>query len=88
MGPLAGWVLLGLIAGALARWILPGEERGGWFGTLILGIIGAILGGWLIRHLGIFAIAAPGEWFPAPASIVSATLGSILVLAAWKWLKI
>lgn len=77
-----------MIAGALARWILPGEERGGWFGTLILGIIGAIFGGWLIRHFGSFTATAPGEWFPSPASIASATVGSIVVLAGWKWLKI
>ena len=88
MGPLASWVLLGLIAGALARWILPGEEKGGWFGTMILGIIGAIVGGWLARHFVHFPIAAPDEWFPAPASIASATVGSIVVLAAWKWLRI
>ena len=88
MGPIAGWVLLGLIAGALARWILPGEEKGGWFGTLILGIIGAVFGGWLARHFGNFPMSAPGEWFPAPASIASATIGAIVVLGAWKWLKI
>lgn len=88
MGPLAAWILLGLIAGALARWILPGEEKGGWFSTLVLGIIGAVLGGWLLRHIDHYPTSPPGEWFPAPASIASATVGSIVVLAAWKWLKI
>jgi uncharacterized membrane protein YeaQ/YmgE (transglycosylase-associated protein family) len=88
MGPIAGWVLLGLIAGALARWILPGEERGGWFSTLVLGIIGAVVGGYLARHFGYLPAAEPGEWFPSPASIVSSTVGAIVVLATWKWLRI
>ncbi|MEP4077917.1 MAG: GlsB/YeaQ/YmgE family stress response membrane protein [Haloferula sp.] len=88
MGPLAGWILLGLIAGALARWLLPGEEKGGWFGTLILGIIGAVVGGWLAKHFGYLPPANPGEWFPGPASITSATVGAIVVLAIWKWLKL
>ena len=46
MGFLA-FLLLGLIAGAIAKAILPGENGGGWFMTLLLGVIGAMLGGWL-----------------------------------------
>jgi len=42
-----GFLLLGLIAGAIARAILPGRQEGGWFVTLLLGILGATLGGWL-----------------------------------------
>jgi len=41
------FLLLGLIAGAIAKLILPGKQGGGWFVTLILGVVGAILGGWL-----------------------------------------
>lgn len=85
---MASWILLGLIAGALARLILPGEEKGGWFATLVLGIVGAVVGGWIARHFGHIPPLEPGEWFPEPASILSATIGSITILAAWKWLKI
>jgi uncharacterized membrane protein YeaQ/YmgE (transglycosylase-associated protein family) len=46
MGFLA-FLLLGLLAGALAKLILPGTHGGGWFATLILGVIGAVVGGWL-----------------------------------------
>jgi uncharacterized membrane protein YeaQ/YmgE (transglycosylase-associated protein family) len=46
MGFLA-FLLLGLIAGAIAKAILPGRQGGGWLVTLLLGVIGAILGGWL-----------------------------------------
>jgi len=41
------FLLLGLVAGALAKLILPGKQGGGWFVTLLLGVIGAMLGGWL-----------------------------------------
>ena len=40
-----GFLLLGLIAGALAKAILPGEQGGGWFATLILGVVGSVVGG-------------------------------------------
>jgi len=41
------FLLLGLIAGAIAKLILPGRQGGGWIITLLLGIVGAMLGGWL-----------------------------------------
>ena len=41
------FLILGLIAGALAKLILPGRQGGGWFVTLLLGVVGAMLGGWL-----------------------------------------
>ena len=46
MGFLA-FLLLGLIAGAVAKLILPGRQGGGWVGTLVVGVVGALLGGWL-----------------------------------------
>jgi uncharacterized membrane protein YeaQ/YmgE (transglycosylase-associated protein family) len=42
-----GWIVLGLIAGAIAKLILPGRQGGGWLITIVLGIVGAILGGFL-----------------------------------------
>lgn len=41
------FLVLGLIAGAIAKALLPGAQGGGWFATLILGVVGAMLGGWL-----------------------------------------
>ena len=41
------FLILGLIAGAIAKAILPGRQGGGWIATLILGVIGAFVGGWL-----------------------------------------
>ncbi|MGO4228663.1 GlsB/YeaQ/YmgE family stress response membrane protein [Arthrobacter sp. YAF34] len=46
MGILA-FLILGLIAGALAKALLPGRQGGGWLITLVLGVVGAILGGWI-----------------------------------------
>ncbi len=42
-----GFLILGLIAGAIAKAILPGRQGGGWLITLVLGVVGAILGGWI-----------------------------------------
>lgn len=42
-----GWIILGLAAGAIAKAILPGSQGGGWLITLILGVVGALLGGFL-----------------------------------------
>lgn len=42
-----GFLLLGLIAGAIAKALLPGKQGGGWLATLALGVVGALLGGWL-----------------------------------------
>ncbi len=42
-----GWLILGLIAGAIAKLILPGKQGGGWVITLVLGVVGALLGGFI-----------------------------------------
>jgi uncharacterized membrane protein YeaQ/YmgE (transglycosylase-associated protein family) len=42
-----GWIILGLLAGAIAKALLPGTQGGGWIVTLILGVVGALLGGFL-----------------------------------------
>lgn len=47
-----GWIVVGLIAGALARLILPGKQGGGWIGAMLLGIVGAIVGGILFGLFG------------------------------------
>ncbi|MBK1826621.1 GlsB/YeaQ/YmgE family stress response membrane protein [Haloferula rosea] len=81
------WAILGLAAGAIARAIVPGEERGGWIPTMILGIIGAFVGGWIAERIGFLPPSDPGTWLPGPKSILSATVGAIIVLSIWKWLR-
>ncbi|WP_193213006.1 GlsB/YeaQ/YmgE family stress response membrane protein [Luteolibacter marinus] len=84
---LAGWILLGLFAGLIARKIMPGEEKGGCLLTIVLGILGAVVGGWIGRHFGYLQAPEPGEWLPSPDSVITATVGALLVLLIWKWMK-
>ncbi|MEU6732232.1 GlsB/YeaQ/YmgE family stress response membrane protein [Streptomyces physcomitrii] len=46
-----GWIILGLLAGAIAKVLLPGKDPGGFLGTTVIGIAGAFLGGWLSARL-------------------------------------
>lgn len=74
-----GFLLLGLIAGALAKLILPGKQGGGWFVTLLLGVVGALLGGWL----GGLLLGAPLQDFFSLQTWLLAIGGSIVVLLIW-----
>ncbi|MFI2754041.1 GlsB/YeaQ/YmgE family stress response membrane protein [Cellulomonas sp. P22] len=70
------FLLLGLLAGAIAKAILPGKQAGGWIMTLLLGVIGALLGGWL----GSILLNAPLEDFFSLRTWLLAIGGSIIVL--------
>ena len=83
MGILA-WLALGLIAGALAKLIYPGHQGGGIFATIGLGILGALVGGYLGQVLlgsGAAAAASAGA-FTLP-SILFAVLGAMLLIFIW-----
>lgn len=73
------WIVLGLIAGALAKAIYPGRQGGGILGTMLLGIIGALVGGSLYNLLttGTLALTSAGLTF---GGIVVAVLGAIVAL--------
>ena len=47
------WIVLGLVAGALAKWLMPGNDPGGWIVTILLGIAGAFVGGYLGSQIGV-----------------------------------
>jgi len=47
-----GWIIFGLIVGAIAKLVMPGRDPGGWVVTILLGIAGALIGGWLGRAAG------------------------------------
>lgn len=74
-----GFLLLGLIAGAIAKLILPGKQGGGWIVTLILGVVGALLGGWI--GSAIFGVGV-NEFFSL-SSWLLAIGGSIIVLLVY-----
>ncbi|KRC60853.1 hypothetical protein ASE14_07750 [Agromyces sp. Root81] len=73
------FLILGLIAGAIAKLILPGKQAGGWFMTLLLGVVGALLGGWI--GSAIFGI--PMDQFWDLGTWLLAIAGSIVVLLIW-----
>ena len=69
--------LIGLIAGALAKWIMPGPDKGGILMTMLLGIVGAVLAGFLGRLVGWYE---PGEG----AGLIASVLGALLVLWIYR----
>lgn len=77
------WILLGLIAGALAKFLVPGRDPAGCIITVILGIAGALLGGWIGSLVGWGAVSQNSF---DPRSVTLATLGAILVLLAGRLL--
>jgi uncharacterized membrane protein YeaQ/YmgE (transglycosylase-associated protein family) len=81
MGFLA-FLILGLIAGAIAKLILPGDQGGGWIATLVLGVIGALLGGWIG---GAVAGAQMNEFFSL-TTWLWAIIGSLIVLVIWGFI--
>lgn len=85
-----GWIILGLIAGALAKAIMPGDDPGGIIVTILLGIVGAVLGGFIGRTLlGYGSIDSTGE-MSEPGflmSLVLAVIGSIVLLAGYRLIK-
>ena len=81
MGILA-WIIFGLIAGALAKFIMPGDDPGGFIVTTIIGIIGAVIGGFIAVQLG---------WGDVTGfdvrSFVIAIVGALILLFGYRLLK-
>ena len=80
MGIIA-WLILGLIAGAIARLILPGKQGTGWIGALITGVVGALLGGWIAGEL--FKIDTMNSFFSL-STWIFAILGGVIVAFIWQ----
>jgi uncharacterized membrane protein YeaQ/YmgE (transglycosylase-associated protein family) len=72
-----GWILFGLIVGALAKLVMPGRDPGGIIVTMLLGIAGAVLGGFLGRALGFYG---EGE----AAGFFMSFLGAVALLALYR----
>jgi len=72
-----GWILFGLIVGVIAKLIMPGRDPGGIIVTMLLGIVGAVLGGFLGRSLGFYGPQQAAGWL---MSIV----GAIVVLMIYR----
>ena len=82
IGNLIAWLVLGLIAGALAKLIYPGKQGGGIIATIVLGVLGAFVGGWLGQLLlGTGGAAATGAL--SIPSIIFAIIGAIILIFIW-----
>jgi uncharacterized membrane protein YeaQ/YmgE (transglycosylase-associated protein family) len=76
------WILLGLVVGVLAKWIMPGPDGGGMILTIVLGIAGAFVGGFLGAQLGLGSVS--GFNFP---SLLLAVGGAVLLLWGHRRLR-
>jgi uncharacterized membrane protein YeaQ/YmgE (transglycosylase-associated protein family) len=72
-----GWILFGLVVGVIAKFLMPGRDPGGFIITIVLGIVGAIVGGMLGRAVGWYG---PNE----AAGFFMALLGAILLLILYR----
>lgn len=77
-----GWILLGLIAGIIAKWIMPGKDGGGCLITVLLGVAGAFVGGYLGAFLGVGRV---GDL--SITSILTAAAGALLLLYLYRLIK-
>jgi len=72
-----GWIFFGLVVGIVAKFLMPGRDPGGFFMTALLGIVGALVAGFLGRMIGWYG---DGD----PVGFVMAVIGSIILLAAYR----
>jgi len=72
-----GWIVAGLVIGALAKLVMPGKDPGGLLLTIVLGIAGAMLGGGVGRALGLYGPDEAAGW-------LMSILGAVLVLAVYR----
>ena len=72
-----GWILFGLVVGVVGKLLMPGRDPGGFVLTILLGIAGALIGGFVGQSLGVYQ---PGE----PAGFVTAVIGSIILLLLYR----
>jgi len=71
------WIIFGAVVGVVAKLLMPGRDPGGFFMTIILGIAGALLGGFLGRALGLYR---EGD----PVGFVMALVGAMILLVAYR----
>ncbi len=77
-----GSIILGLIVGALAKWIMPGRDPGGIFVTMIIGIVGAFIGGFIGSLIGFGAL---GKF--SLLNILLSLVGALILLGGYRLIK-
>ena len=76
------WIIFGLIAGMIAKWLMPGRDGGGMFITLLLGVAGAFVGGWIGTQLGFGSVTGFNL-----GSFATAIIGALVLLFVYRLLK-
>ncbi|MFD0267426.1 GlsB/YeaQ/YmgE family stress response membrane protein [Streptomyces sp. NPDC127106] len=76
-----GWILLGLLAGIIAKVLMPGRDPGGIIITMLIGIVGALLGGWLGKV--IFGVDSVDGFFEL-STWIAAIVGSLVLLGVYR----
>ncbi|MEP7365714.1 MAG: GlsB/YeaQ/YmgE family stress response membrane protein [Acidobacteriota bacterium] len=71
---LVGWMIFGLLVGAVAKLMMPGRDPGGFIITMLIGMAGAAVGGWLGRSFGMYGPAEPAGFLMALVGAVSLLL--------------
>jgi uncharacterized membrane protein YeaQ/YmgE (transglycosylase-associated protein family) len=71
------WIVFGLVVGIIAKFLMPGNDPGGIIVTIVIGIVGALLGGWIGRAFGVYR---EGE----PVGFVMAVVGAIVLLVLYR----
>jgi uncharacterized membrane protein YeaQ/YmgE (transglycosylase-associated protein family) len=75
------WLLVGLVAGALARFLVPEEDPMGWIGTIVLGLIGSLVGGFLGN------LISDGDVAVTAAGLIGSVIGAVLTLLIYRSLR-
>ena len=76
-----GWIILGLLAGLIAKMVFPGDDPGGLIITTVIGVVGALLGGFLAQALG---FGDPIDEFFDISTWIAAIVGAIILLVAYR----
>jgi uncharacterized membrane protein YeaQ/YmgE (transglycosylase-associated protein family) len=79
MGSILTTLIIGLLVGAVAKLLMPGKDPGGWIVTILLGIAGALLAGYLGQAVGWYQ---PGQ----PAGFIASVVGAIVLLLLYRLL--
>lgn len=79
VGSIIGWIIFGLIAGAIARLLIPGRDPMGWVATILLGIVGSVVGGLIAYALNL------GTEPYSPAGWILSIIGAIVTLLLYYW---
>ncbi|MEQ9439013.1 MAG: GlsB/YeaQ/YmgE family stress response membrane protein [Cyclobacteriaceae bacterium] len=76
------WIVIGLLAGAIAKWLMPGDDPGGFIVTILIGIAGAVIGGYIAQSL--LGVASGGFNF---TTLLVAIGGAVLLLFLYRLIK-